>query len=94
MPDMGGSTGCSTPVGYRSSGDVPKRPSPAGPMSCRRNQSTSLLLASTYLTAAPVRQSMPGTARVARSLPLRNGGDVMPSVIRGKRHPVWTCGGR
>ena len=53
MPDTFGSMGCSTPVGYRSRGDSLRLPSPAGPMSCRRSQSTSLLLGSTYITSGP-----------------------------------------
>ena len=57
MPDTWGSTGCSTPVGYRSRGDTRRLPSPAGPMSWRCSHSTSFFLASTYITSGFARQA-------------------------------------
>ena len=57
MPVASGSTGCSTPVGYRSRGEILRLPSPAGPMSWRRSHSTSFFLASAYITSGFARKA-------------------------------------
>ena len=64
MPDTSGSMGWSTPVGYRSSGDILTLLSEDGPMSCLRSHATSLFLASTYINS--------GLGRMGSMLPRFN----------------------